>query len=492
MPGTCHVIKHSKKCNPLKIISPVPAESADAAGWIRFLRQMKVSKIFGGLTDKRQKGKICYSASSLMRWALSACAFRLGSKNSLQTTLSHLSSEQSQGMLNCLEIDKERFPHSSTVDHFLSHTSLEELQAIPLTLIKQLEEGKFFYNHLELLPNNSLTIGCDGFWVHTYDHPHAAHEDGSNACPYCLPRTYFKGTDKETTRWVHVMVTFVLICEGLTLPLFVHPLKAGEIDLCQSDEKLKEESELKAAHTILPMIREMFPRAKITFLGDALYANRPIIRLCEQLNIDYLIVLKDNNLKKLNAKCQELSKIDIYQKSYQCSDQSTCKEGTLHRQACWFNHVAAGEDVFTNVLKYQETIYKKDDTSETGYQGAWISSQKITNTNCFKKTKLGRMRWNQEDFHNTGKNRGYEMTHDMARTQPHLLMAWKIISFIAYFLFELFQHTTFVLAALKKRSLRRFAQNLFEQLVHMSWDIISQSPILQKQRIQFRYRFDSS
>ncbi len=115
MSGSSHVIKQSKKRNPLKIISPVPAESVDAAGWIRFLRQMKVSKIFGGLTDKRQKGKICYSSSSLMRWALSACAFRLGSKNSLQTTLSHLSSEQSQGMLNCLEIDKERFSHSSTV-----------------------------------------------------------------------------------------------------------------------------------------------------------------------------------------------------------------------------------------------------------------------------------------------------------------------------------------------------------------------------------------
>ncbi|MFS8562895.1 MAG: hypothetical protein LVR00_08185 [Rhabdochlamydiaceae bacterium] len=492
MPGSSHVTKQSKKSNFLKITLSIPANSADVAGWIRFLRQMKVSKIFARLTDKRQKGKICYSSSSLMHWALSACAFRLGSKNALQTSLDHLSSEQSQGMFNCLEIDNKRFPHSSTVDHFLSHTSLEELQAIPFTLIKQLEEGKFFYNHLELLPNNSLTIGCDGFWLHTYDHPHAANEDGLNACPYCLPRTYFKGTDKETTRWVHVMITFVLICQGLTLPLFVHPLKAGEVDPCQSDEKLKEESELKAAHMILPLIREKFPRAKITFLGDALYANRPIIRLCEHLNIDYLIVLKDNNLKKLNSKCQELSKTDIYQKSYQFRDQLPCKEGTLHREAFWFNNVAAGEEVFTNVLKYQETIHKSNGASQAGYEGAWISSQKIKNTNCFKKTKIGRMRWNQEDFHNTGKNRGYEMTHDMARTRPHLLIAWKTISFIAYFLFELFQHTTFALTALKNRSLKRFAQNLFEQLVHMSWGIISQSPILKKQKVQFRYRFDSS
>jgi hypothetical protein len=59
---------------------------------IRFLRQMKISKIFLRLTDKRQKGKICYSSFSLIHWALSACSFRLGPNNALETSLDNLSS----------------------------------------------------------------------------------------------------------------------------------------------------------------------------------------------------------------------------------------------------------------------------------------------------------------------------------------------------------------------------------------------------------------
>lgn len=488
------ITKYTKNHNPLKTISEkaIDIKSIDVACWIRFLQEIKITKMFSSLSDNRQQGKVCYSSPSLLRWALSTCVFRLGSKNALQTSIEHLSSEQSRGMMNLLEIKEGRLPHSSTVDNFLAKTSLEELSQIPLTLLKQLEERKFFYNHSELLPDNSLTIGCDGYWIHAYDNPHAAHEDGSNACPCCLPRTYFKGTDKEVTKWVHVVITFTLICEGLTLPIFTYPLKAGQVDLEQSDEAFKEECELKAAHAVLPMIRAMFPRTKILFLGDALYANRPMIRLCNQLRIDYMIVLKENNLRNLNKKCHELDKTEIYQRYYRREVKESHSQGTVTKESKWFNEVAVGENVFTNVLKYEEAIYQPNGSSGKGYKGSWISSKKITLENCFKKTVIGRMRWSHEDLHNTGKNRGYEMKHDMSRTNPHLLFAWNIINFIAYFLFELFQHTVVALACRKRRSLMKFAKDMLEQLINISWDLIIRSTILSKPRVQFRYRFDSS
>ncbi len=56
----------------------------------------------------------------------------------------------------------------------------------------------------------------------------------------------------QYTTWVHVMVSFILICEGgLTLPLYVYPLKAGQIKEEQGDDALKEQSELLAAHFVL-------------------------------------------------------------------------------------------------------------------------------------------------------------------------------------------------------------------------------------------------
>ena len=147
---------------------------------------------------------------------------------------------QRQGMLNLLQIDGKSLPHSSTVDNALSRIPLEQWGLTFLKLLKQLNKRNFFYNHPELFPNNCLQVACDGFWMHKYSHPHSVNEDGTNSCPYCLPRTHDKGTSKEKTYWVHVVATFVIVCDGFTLPLFVYPLKRGQIDLQEgSEDKFK-------------------------------------------------------------------------------------------------------------------------------------------------------------------------------------------------------------------------------------------------------------
>ena len=129
---------------------------------------------------------------------------------------------QRQGMLNLLQIDGKSLPHSSTVDNALSRIPLEQLGLTFLKLLKQLNKRNFFYNHPELFPNNCLQVACDGFWMHKYSHPHD------------------KGTSKEKTYWVHVVATFVIVCDGFTLPLFVYPLKRGQIDLQEgSEDKFK-------------------------------------------------------------------------------------------------------------------------------------------------------------------------------------------------------------------------------------------------------------
>jgi hypothetical protein len=285
------------------------------------------------------------------------------------------------------------------------------------------------------------------------------------------------------------VVTFVLICDGITLPFFFYPLKAAQIDSQQSDEKLKEECELKAAHAILPMIRKAFPKTNILFLGDALYANKPTICLCEQLKIDYAIVLKETTLKTLNAQCNQLATTDIYRRYYTKKNEEIVQRKKVEQQLAWFNHAEVGNNVFTNVLRYCETIHDKPETTRRGYKGAWICSKKITPENCCRLAKTARMRWQQEDFHNTAKNRGFNMKHDIARTNPNLLFVWKAIGFIAYFISELFLYTSVAKAARKSRSCAKFVRDMLQQLIDISWEILSQSPMLTKDKVQFRYCF---
>jgi len=494
MTGIAIVNQNRKKHNPLKILSPPDTQSQDnsidVASWIRFLRELRIPGLFASLTDVRQPGKTVYPLQSLLMWAFSGCAFRTGSKNALHTSLSSLHPHQREGMLNLLGLKSGRLPHISTVDNALANLSLKSLSMIPINLVKQLEKRKFFYNHPELLPNNTLCIACDGFHTHTYDHPHATHEDGTNACPYCLPRKRHKGTEKETTYWVHVSITVALICNGMTLPLYFYPLKALQVNSEQSDEKLKEECELKATYAILPMIREAFPRIPILFLGDALYANRPMIRLCNDLKIDYLIVFKEGSLKKLNEKCNELSELDLYQKHYTHKIKEVVNSQTIEKQANWFNTVDIGEGVCTNVLRYKEIHHHKDGICEPGYAGGWITSKKLSSGNCFKIAQQGRMRWEHEDMHNTLNNRGYNMQHDMAWTNPHLALVWRLLTVIAHTVFTLFQCTTAAQAVRGSRSVKKFAQDLLQQLLSVPWKIIEQSHMLFQGRVQFRYRFE--
>lgn len=475
--------------NSINNSNPLEENNIDVAAWIRFIRELGLPKMFAEIPDPRQISKITYPLESLILWAFSTCAFRQSSKNAMQTTLEKLSTEKKTGIVQLLG-SNEKCPCSSTVDDALGQINYENFNQILLKMFDRLNKRKFFYNHTELIPDNIFYLGADGFWTHHYTSPHAVDKEGNNICPYCLPRRHNVGKPNESMTWVHVCVTFMLICEGITLPLYVCPLKAKQLNTDQNDDDLKQECEATATNAVLPMLRELYPRLHFTFLGDSLYANRPFITLCQKIKFDYIIVLKETTLKLLNRKCDELAKTECYQQHYAYEEAGLIDDTMelLHRKAAWFNQVAAGEDVYTNVLRFEETIQNKYGKS-TSYKGSWICSKKISINNWLKRSEKGRSRWEHEDFHNTTKNRGFNVQHDMARANPNLLLVWKFMVFIAFFAFEIFQHSTLSITARHKRSLMKFAQDMLEQLVNIVWETIENSAILKKHRVQFRFNF---
>ena len=287
----------------------------ESAAFMRFVKDIGLPQMFSSLTDPRDLSRITYSLNSLCLWAFYTCAFRQGSKNAMQTTIDAMDNQEAISQL--FDVGKEEVPCSTTVDNALARIESGEFNDLLLQLFDRIIERKISYNNREVfLPYGSYQIGVDGFWTHHYNHPHSVNENGENHCPYCLPRVHNRGKENEFITWTHVMVTFVLICEGITLPLYVYPLKANQIGNSQSDEKLKEECERTAAHAVLPLLRKRYPRLALTFFGDALYANKPFIRLCQQLGIDYIIVLKEGSQKNLLKRYDELVKTEFYQKHY--------------------------------------------------------------------------------------------------------------------------------------------------------------------------------
>ena len=128
----------------------------------------------------------------------------------------------------------------------------------------------------------------------------------------------------------------------------------------------------------------------------------------------------------MRQKCDELSNLEFYKKSYAFTQTSQIKNQKKIKKSAWFNNVEVEENLYTNVLRFQEEQIDENNQSTLKYSGEWICSKKIFKENCLKLAHAGRLRWNHEDVHNTLKNRGFDIKHDMARKNPNLQIFWKI------------------------------------------------------------------
>jgi hypothetical protein len=80
----------------------------------------------------------------------------------------------------------------------------------------------------------------------------------------------------------------------------------------------------------------------------------------------------------------------------------------------------------------------------------------------------------------------------MTRTNPDLLFTWKLMTFVAFFVFEIFSLSTMARKGKGSRSMMKFAKDMLQELVNIAWDKIKQSMILKKEKVQFRFYFESS
>lgn len=468
-------------------------EDVPVAKFIRFLDQIGLNDILAGVSDNRQQKKTKYSNVSLLRSALSVFFFRQESKSSFNNTILSLQKHRRKSMSKFLDVAVDSLPKRDCVDDYLSHITTDEINFLLIKIFRQAKKNKLFYNHAEkLLPGNYFHLAVDGFWTAKYDISHSIDKNGKNCCPYCLPRVQNKGQPDERIYYLHAFVTFALVFPcGFKLPIYVYPLKAVQSNASESYEKLKQECELQAAYKVLPELKHLLGRIPIMFLGDSLYAAEPMLKLLEQLNWAYTIVRKDNVFSTVGKKCDEFDVLEYYQKNFRDRKVAKVGERIVEQSAKWFNNTSIGKESYTNVLRFVEVIKSSDGSIVDEFYTELLISVPITKRNWQVLAKCGRMRWQHEDMHNSLKNRGFAAKHDYARSDPNLCIIWKLLMFVAFLIFELFRLTTAAIDSKGPLSWMKFAISLLHQLVELSWDIISRSPILQKTKVQFRYVFET-
>jgi len=171
----------------------------------------------------------------------------------------------------------------------------------------------------------------------------------------------------------------------------VHPDYSEVIPLCpepivKSDGSKKNDCERNASKRLLHDIRREHPHLPLILAEDGLASNTPHLRLCKELEIRFITVVKPDGNKALFEwlKGIEGERHEIY------DDEGNC----IHRME-FYNGIPlnnADSDLEVNYVEYWEF----DAEGKQKYHNTWASDIQVTKENIFSIARGGRARWKVE------------------------------------------------------------------------------------------------
>lgn len=245
------------------------------------------------------------------------------------------------------------------------------------------------------------------------------------SCPDCCTRTHSNGTVEH----YHQLLAAVIAHpdEKTVLPLAPEPI-------IKQQNSSKNDCELNAAKRLLPKIRALYPQRKIIIAADGLYANGPLLKLLNELKLNYILVARAGDHTHLfneYAKRHAAGKTEPY----------TEIEPNVKRDFCWENGLALNAthpDIKVNLLKFQEIKPNQDKLSTW----AWVTNLNLTPHTVYPIMRAGRCRWKVEnETFNTLKNQGYNLEHNYGHGEQHLASVLAMLMMLM-FLVEQIQETS--------------------------------------------------
>jgi hypothetical protein len=182
--------------------------------------------------------------------------------------------------------------------------------------------------------------------------------------------------------------------------------------ITRQDGETKNDCERNAAKRLLPAIRVAFPKLKFIVLEDSLAANAPHLRMLHELQMNYIIVVKETDHTYLKGEVEA-------QINSGWGKTIELHEGDITQQYRYVNQVPLNQshpDLLVNYLEYHELKEGK-----TTYHCSWITNIKLTSNNVYQVMRAGRTRFQIEnETFNTLKTQGYHLEHNYGHGKRHL------------------------------------------------------------------------
>ena len=314
-----------------------------------------------------------YELPELLFGGISLFLFKQGSRNSYNNNRA-----DEDFLTNYEKLFGMKLPHMDTVNDLLEKLPSEELENLKTKIIRELLEKKVLHQ-LRLL-GKYFVVAIDGTGVNSYSEKH---------CDKCLTRISKSG--KQT--WFHnVLEAKLVLPNGLSLSL------ATEWIENENENYDKQDCELKAFNRLSIKLKKSFPRLPICIVGDGLYPNKKVFKICKKNNWKHIITLKDGNLPSV---WEEAESLFLLQKENELEATAIKKKQNEITNYQWVTKI-----------NYKGHILNWIKTEESNKKYVFVTSLNITKKTASQISFSGRLRWKIEnEGFNEQKNGGYELKH---------------------------------------------------------------------------------
>ena len=303
---------------------------------------------------------------------------------------------------------------------------------------KVLERYKYLGNH--------YLISIDGTGQFSSDKVH---------CKNCCQKHHRDGT----ITYYHQMLGIVLVHpdERVVIPFAPEPIIKGDGDK-------KNDCERNASKRLLKDFRREHPHLKAIIVEDALGSNYPHLSLLDELNLSYIIGVKQGDhdflfdwIKHAKAKDIVINKGDI-------------KKGNTKHTFRYVNDVPLNDEHYdyrVNVLEYWE---EKPNGKKQYF--SWVTSFEITPDNVFELMRAGRARWKIEnETFNTLKNQGYNFERNYGHGYNNLCSVMTMLMMLGFLVDQVQQLCDSLYQQVKKKKgLRTLFEHIRTLFQYVAWD----------------------
>lgn len=422
---------------------------------------------------------VTYQARFLHWWGITNHVLRLSSRRNTNFDLRDMELSVLPNLNQLANTQQTTLPVDKTVDHLLEHTGgVQPFAQLPQWCVNRLIRMRALDPYRL---QGKLVAGLDATGLCSFSERH---------CEHCLTQ---KHGDK--TVYYHPVCEIKVLTEvGLVPSLateFIENPDPKEWE-SMSQEKRKQDCELKAFARLAPKVKAAFPQLKLVFSGDNLYFCGAYFSICRQHDWGFVVTFKEGRTPALWKEFEaQLGMLPNQRLQETLPDQTE----RVYRWVEGLDYEDSEKRVFKiNALRCEET---SPEGQKTTY--AWGTDLPLDRDTVMEVARQGgrlRFKIENEGF-NVQKNSGLNLEHPYSLDWEKAKAYYYLVQ-VGYLLFQLLERGSLLQALAKEYgnqtalalwgSQENLAQRLLESLRYFLWPPEAFDPVAAS---SLRIRFSS-